>query len=435
MFLFCASMLLIYSHISSPRLQYTCSFIFRELLGIDYKLTIDSEKFRLHEGPKINYSDKKISDGEFYLPNHPILFEQSIRVQQINCFTHQEKKAFFKTEEGDFLFDVLAASFYLITRYEEYLDHVKDNYGRFAHENSLAYQEGFLKIPVVNFWVLQFSKALSAKFPGLPIKSPAFRFVPTYDIDIAYSYKHKGLLRNIGGFLKNPSLNRLRVLLGSRNDPFDCYDWLHQLHQQHQLNPIYFFLVAEKTEAFDKNISPQSDSMWKLTQKHAKTYRIGLHPSWQSGDNSSLLIKEKLQLESMCARKITSSRQHYIRFNLPEGYQRLTEAGIKDDYSMGYGTINGFRASVASSFFWYNLEKEKQSDLRIHPFCFMDANSFYEQQQNTQQTQEELTRYIEVCKEAAGTMISIWHNNILGTAKGFEGWRTLYEQFIVRVQR
>jgi hypothetical protein len=130
----------------------------------------------------------------------------------------------------------------------------------------------------------------------------------------------------------------------------------------------------------------------------------------------------------------TQSRQHYIRFNLPEGYQRLISVGITDDYSMGYGSINGFRASVAVSFYWYDLEKEEQTILRIHPFCFMDANSFYEQRQNAEKTFEELMHYLSVCKEVNGTLITIWHNNFLGTANEFSGWKEMYEQFIAQVQ-
>ena len=89
-------MVLIYSHISSSRLQYICSFIFKEQLGLDYKLTIDSEAFKNHSGAKINYSDSKITDDEFYMQNHPLLFENDIKEQQVNCFTANGNKAFFK---------------------------------------------------------------------------------------------------------------------------------------------------------------------------------------------------------------------------------------------------------------------------------------------------------------------------------------------------
>ena len=101
---------------------------------------------------------------------------------------------------------------------------------------------------------------------------------------------------------------------------------------------------------------------------------------------------------------------------------------------MGYGSINGFRSSVASSFYWYNLEKEEQTALRIHPFCFMDANSFYEQRQNAEQTLTELMHYLSVCKQVNGNLITIWHNNFLGISNEFNGWKEMYERFIAQAQ-
>jgi len=437
-FLFCVTMLLIYSHTITARLQYMCSFIFKEMMGIDYTLVIDSEKFRTHDGPKVNYSNSSISANEFFIENQPLLFQRQIQKQEITCFTTNNNKVFFKTENGDFPFDLLAAAFYLLTRYEEYLPHEKDMYGRYHFEDSLAYKERFLNLPLINIWIQNFADALKLKFPSLHVQLSTFNFVPTYDIDIAYSYKHKGLLRNIGGFLKDPSAERIKVLTGKMKDPFDCYAWLNQLHQQYNLQPVYFFLVAERNSGYDKNILPQKDIMWKLVKHHSKKYDIGLHPSWQSGDDKSLIKKEKELLEEMSDKANANSiksRQHYIRFNLPEGYQRLIAAGITDDYSMGYGSINGFRASVASAFYWYDIEKEEQTGLRIHPFCFMDANSFYEQKQDTQQTLEELKQYLWVCKQVGGTLITVWHNNFLGTAAAFAGWKEIYEQFILQVRQ
>jgi len=431
-------MVLIYSHITSPRLQYICSFLFKELMGVDFSITIDSEQFRNYGGVKINYSDQEIQHSTFNMEGNSLLFDEIIIQQEIICFDVNGNKAFFRTHNSDFPFDIFAASFYLLTRYEEYLPHEKDMYGRYAHGNSLAFREGFLNLPLVNIWVREFAKKLKEKFPMFNVQLPIFNFEPTYDIDIAYSYKYKGLLRNIGGFIKSPSAERIKVLAGSANDPFDSYEWLHQLHQRYNLQPLYFFLVPEKNGRYDKNILPHKNAMWKLVKLHAGKYSIGLHPSWQSGDMPSLLKKEKMQLEAMAGNdgiNITRSRQHYIRFDLPGSYNKLIEAGFTDDYSMGYGSINGFRASVASSFNWYNLEEEEETALRIHPFCFMDANAYYEQKQDTAKTIEELMHYLSACKGVNGTFSCIWHNNFLGTAKEFEGWRELYEQLIVQVQR
>ncbi|MBK6633261.1 MAG: hypothetical protein IPG38_02110 [Chitinophagaceae bacterium] len=180
---------MIYSHTGSARLLYICSFIFKEHLGLPFQLTIDSEKFRAHAGPKINYSDLAITAGELHIQNHSLLFEQNIKYQPVDRFTVNNYPAFFKTANGDFPFDILAASFYLITRYEEYLPHEKDMYGRYHHENSLAYKEGFLKIPLINYWIHDLVNVLQEKYPALNMQLPVFSFHPTYDIDIAYSYK------------------------------------------------------------------------------------------------------------------------------------------------------------------------------------------------------------------------------------------------------
>jgi len=428
-------MVLIYSNITSSRLQYTCNFIFTELLGVEFAITVDSESFSNYDGVKVNYSDQSFASATLNLSPAALLFETGIQLQPITCFEVNGYKAFFKNNAGDFPFDIFAATFYLFSRYEEYLPHTKDSYGRYAHENALAYKEGFLDLPLINIWVNDFAVTIKNRFPAFNLQHSTFSFLPTYDIDIAYSYKYKGLARNLGGFLASPSLSRIKVLLGLQKDPFDTYAWLNELHRKNNLTPIYFFLLAEKNSVYDKNILPHKHAMWQLVQQHAKKYTVGIHPSWQSGDNDALLKKEIEEFAAMVQAPAngmapTISRQHYIRFNLPGGYQKLIDAGITDDYSMGYGSINGFRASVANSFMWYDLQQEQQTTLRIHPFCFMDANAFYEQDFSTAQANEELLHYYTTCKKLDTPLITIWHNNFFGTDQQFEGWREMYAQFI-----
>ncbi len=427
-------MVLLYSHINSPRLQYVADFIFKELLGVEVSIVTDIDYFKNYNGVKINYSTDSFDDA-FSIQPHTLLFENSIQPQIIDCFDHNSNKAFFKTTKGDHPFDIFAATFYLISRYEEYLPHDKDEYGRYSHTNSLAFKQNFLSLPLVNIWVNELGETLKGKFSMFNAQYSMFSFNPTYDIDMAFSYKHKGVVRNAGGFLRSPSFERIAVLLGIKKDPFDSYEWMDKLHEENNLQPIYFFLVAAKNGKYDKNILLHKNIMHKLTKQYADKYSIGLHPSWQSGDDHALLQKEKEHLEIMSGATITSSRQHYIRFELPGTYERLIAAGITADYSMGYGTINGFRASVASLFYWYDLRKEEQTALRIYPFCFMDANAFYEEHLSAEAAYEELLHYYTVCKKVNGTLITIWHNNFLGTGAAFEGWRAMYERFIAQVQR
>jgi hypothetical protein len=427
---------IVYTHKITPRLRFITDFIGKEITGKPFVLTDDVEVFKNYNGPKINYSNSRISDDELIINNSLLLFETTIKEQDVACFETNGFKAFFKTT-GDYPFDVFAASFYLLSRYEEYLPHKKDMYGRYAHENSLAYKEGFLDLPLVNIWVEDFKKVLKEKFPQLTIHYSRFTFQPTYDIDEAYSYKHKGWLRTLGGSLKSivsgewsTLSERMKVLNGRLKDPFDSFDEMDALHEKHHLKPIYFFLVPASNARYDKNILPSQPAMQQLIKRHAEKYPVAIHPSWQSGDDESLLEKEIETLETITGKKITASRQHYIRFTLPEGYRRLIRNGITGDYSMGYGSINGFRASVASEFYWYDLEKDETTQLLLHPWCFMEANSFFEQKHSPEQAFEEMLHYYHAVKSVNGTLITLWHNTFLGTAQLYAGWGEQYRKFI-----
>jgi hypothetical protein len=433
-------MLLIYTPQSTTRLQYICKFIFEEMLGISYSLTLDEVNFSKHDGYKINYSHKDF-DNSFQIKPHGLLFQNGIKPQEIIYRKEDDTTIFFKTGSEHFSFDIFSAIFYLISRYEEYLPHEKDMYGRYAHINSVAHKEGFLNLPLVNIWLAKFKVKLKNHFATLNFQlsirlrtDKLFNFQPTYDIDMAWSYKEKGLWRNIGGFFKKPSWERLVTLFTKKQDPFDCYRFLDDTHTLYNLNPIYFFLVAKENGQYDKNILPTNNAMQSLIQQHATKYSIGIHPSWKSNDDVNIVKEEIKTLEKITQKKITSSRQHYIKFDLPNGYNKLIELGIKDDYSMGYGTINGFRASVASSYNWYDLENEKITTLRIHPFCFMDANSHYEQKQTVEESYKELMHYYLLCKKYDTTLITIFHNSFLGSSKEFEGWAAMYKKFITQLQ-
>ena len=76
------------------------------------------------------------------------------------------------------------------------------------------------------------------------------------------------------------------------------------------------------------------------------------------------------------------------------------------------------------------LKKKSKQPYCLFPFCYMEANSFYEQKYYPQQALEEMRHYYKVVKSVNGTFIMIWHNHFLGTDRLYAGWREVYEQFI-----
>ncbi len=438
--------IIVYSTQPSPRVEYIVSTLMNAMGLNKIHFTNDQIIYTNSTEIKCNYSSNPVANNELWIQPCALLFEQGIHKHDIDFSTwnttlsglnSNNLPCFFPTTKGDLPFDIFAAAFYLLTRYEEYLPHIKDMYGRYAHENSLAFQHNFLTIPLVNLWIKELQKIINQKYTGIQLLPTAFKFIPTYDIDIAWSYLHKGFVRNAGGFVRDlmkvklHSLKeRLQTITGKTKDPFDCYDWLYNVHESKKFKPIYFFLVAAQNKGLDKNILPDNNAMQKLIKAHAEKYKIGIHPSWQSSDKSEILLNEIKLLSKITGKAVNKSRQHYLRMSLPKTYQELIAAGITDDYSMGYGSINGFRASYCLPYNWYDLENEKNTNLTIHPFCLMDANSFFEQHFNIDQALDEMKYYANIVKQVNGELITIWHNHFLGTDKMFDGWRKVYYSFI-----
>jgi hypothetical protein len=403
-----------------------------ELFGQVPFYTTDVKTLKTADGARVNYDPENI-EGSYQVWPSGLLGETGTRNLKIPIAEWKGTKVLFPVA-SDHSFDIFSAIFYLLSRYEEYLPHEEDEYGRYSHTNALAWRENFLDLPLVDQWIAEFGTILKEKFPTITLRNKTFKFLPTYDIDEAWSFRYKPFLISVGGMLKDVlkgKISRVRrrsgVRKGKIQDPFDAYDWMDDLHREFKLDPVYFFLVAAKRGKYDRNIPPTEPAFRELVKNISSKYRVGVHPSWQSGDRGTERIEKEL-LEEISGKKINNSRQHFIRFKLPATYRRLISSGITDEYSMGYGSVNGFRASASFPFYWYDLEKEQQTSLRIHPFCFMDANSFFEEKQAAAEAREEMKAYYQKVKKLNGCFSCIWHNTFLGTDPLFKGWREAYRQ-------
>ena len=118
--------------------------------------------------------------------------------------------------------------------------------------------------------------------------------------------------------------------------------------------------------------------------------------------------------------------------SLPDTYHQLLQAGIYKDFSMGYGSINGFRASYCMPFPWYDLSTELQTELTIYPYCYMEANSIFEQKFSPAEALDEMEQYCAITKQFNGTFITIFHNHLLTEQPGQIDWRNMYQQFLER---
>ena len=191
-------MVLVYSHKITNRINYIFQLIFRDILNVEVQLTSNVEDFENHSGVKFSYGKNPLNDELFFGAEH-LLFERGIKYYDLSFIEFDSLPAFFPVYHKNSVlpFDVFSAAFYLVSRYEEYLPYRKDEYGRFSANESIAFQKGFLLKPVVNIWAYQIGNILKEKFLGFEFSGHKYNFIPTIDIDAAWSYKQKGLIQNI----------------------------------------------------------------------------------------------------------------------------------------------------------------------------------------------------------------------------------------------
>jgi hypothetical protein len=426
----------IYCHASTTRLKYIFNLIMVEILQVEYYFVNNKEQFAAIEGPKFSYSDHPVGD-ELFFYSVKLLFEKGIEDQQVAVFDWQGVKALFSTHPKYALpFDPFAASFYLVSRYEEYLPHLRDNHDRYDTTESIAFQKNFLGKPLVNIYANLIKELLLQRFPQLNFPVRKYRFISTIDIDNAWAFLEKGLMRTLGAYARSlvtldfdEFAQRTRVLAGLEKDPYDTYDLQFEMQHKHKFRAIYFFLLGEYG-INDKNVPVDSRKFRSLIKSIADYAEAGIHPSYGSNRNPLQLKRELNELSKILKREVTKSRQHFLILKLPETYRRLIELDITDDYTMGYALQVGFRASICTPFYFYDLDNEQITSLRIHPFAVMDATLKYYMKVRPEQAMSYILPLIKEVKNVNGDFISLWHNESLSENKLWAGWQNVYREMV-----
>ncbi|TXG38783.1 polysaccharide deacetylase family protein [Seonamhaeicola maritimus] len=423
-------MLLVYTHQISPRVRYVFKHICSRILGVEIDFTTKIEKFIAHGSLKMSYTKQQLGN-EFFIKSHDMMFEQGLSDIEVHVQDWDNTKGFFSIgDKGGLPFDIFASSFYLLSRYEEYLPHVKDEYGRFTATQSLAYKHDFLHQPVVDIWAYKFKEALQKQFPDFEFPTRNYCIKPIIDVPSAYDYKLKGIMRTIGGTIKDLFQLRFRslylrfmVLLGFKHDPYDTFKYIINRQKSSEFKFLFFFLIGDYS-TYDKGINPNKKSFVSLIKHVADYCNVGLKTSFFAIDNIDVLKKEKNRMEDILNNPLQSSRQSFSKLNLPESYRNLIDLEIKEDYTMGYVNHIGFRAGSCTPFFFYDLDYEIQTPLKICSYQLMDYALL--KNKSLLDKKKVLNETIREIKQVNGEFVAVFHNYTFSELERWDGFKELF---------
>ncbi|WP_373057142.1 polysaccharide deacetylase family protein [Zunongwangia sp. H14] len=406
-------MLLIYTQKITPRIIYIFKHLCTAILGISIKFTTKIEEFIAHDGMKLSYG-KQALGKELFIQKVDLLTEQGFSEVEIKVLPWEDSVCFFAVPEASALpFDIFAASFYLLSRYEEYAPHVKDEAERFPVSESLAYQKGFLSSPVVDKWALKFRKVLEERFPDIEFQPRVFEASAVMAVENIFAYRNKGVLRSIAGlnrdllqFNFHKVFDRIKVSFRAKKDPFNIFEELIAFIKAHKLKMFFMFQLSNFS-IHDRNINYNripGRSVIKYVGDYAK---VGLLQGYYAVRDMKSLKTEKLRMENI----VHSSLDHVLNsrhdLGLPENYNNLVELEVHNDFSMGYPDALGFRAGTCTPFLFYDINMEVTTPLMLHPYIF---NSHIYKEVREEQVYEEVNKALNQVKEVGGTFRAIFKN-------------------------
>lgn len=420
--------ILVFARQHSPRLQYVLEVLLGGVLGTNWQFSSSPDELQQWTGPCIQYGDNIEAKKGLFIPSCGLLSETGIRPIDVSVNQVDGWPVLFMTDQtdADLPFDLFAMTFFLVSRYEEYLPFEADAHGRYAGSCSVACKNGFLHRPIINEWAGRLKALLIAKYPEWVCPDPTFRALFTCDVDLAWAYLQRPWWRILGAFARDALagnwhifFERVGVLLKTKPDPFfEAFSKLGAIQQKQ----LYFFLLGDRSN-FDKNIHPDNPVFQKLIKHIAANFETGIHPSYLSHQiGEPQIIKEINRLKAISGTAVLNSRQHFLLLRFPETYRRLIKAGIRHDFSMGYADQIGFRAGIANPFAWYDLLQEQATQLVVHPFQVMDVTLKDYMHLTPEQAIDHCLRMRKIVAETGGEFCLLWHNSSFSALWGWEGW-------------
>ncbi len=420
------------SYIIRTLLQYYCGIEIEIVSGkgqVHYELTWDDKSIII----KDQFFGLTFV-GETYLATDRIpqnVIRTTRRELEGIIGIYGEEKIDITTDQIVCDIDLFASAYFMLTRWEESVGHHEDIHGRFPAKNALIVKSGYILRPVVDEYVALLKNwLLRLGYPVAENKSK-FTVVPTCDVDIPFywlrSPKWKVLL---SGFIKHRSFTKFKeerksiedVKSGRQQDPYDTFDTMMSLAEKANLR-FRFHMIGGGETKFERFYTVRDERIITLMKSFTdRRHEIALHPSYNAFHNLKMIEQERAEVTKYSGQKITASRQHYLRFALPDTWRHLSTAFITEDSTMGYAAEPGFRCGTSKPFPVFDIHQQKQLPLIERPLLIMDVSLRMYKNFTVEESIAYCQQIIDQVKKHDGELVILWHNSSLSDMEGWGGW-------------
>lgn len=424
--------------------KYSYSYVFEHRYGLNYEISF-LENFQDHILIKLpNGKNLKIVDIFFNISNdswlsyeslikNPLLnidlkntvFETIIQDSQLPILIGNKKKEIYSDEMLNV--DIIGSIFYLLSGYEEYVIKEKNQFGNFPHEESINFKANFLKRPLVDEYVNILWEIMYCNCDSLLRKIEKYEFTTTHDIDNPFMYYNNNFYTHIkgslGDLIKRFSFYQFLIrtqsyYLQGKNDPYNTYNLLMNLSEKYGIKSTFYFKNSLNNSSTDHPYKINTKALNKIfINIDNRNHFIGFHPSYDTFENEKLLSEEINSFRNHCTQlnvkqEIFKVRQHYLRYSTPITSLIQEKNNFKEDSTLGYSNITGFRRGTCHTFKIFDLSNRKIINIIEKPLILMEVSLPFETN-NYNEKYEISKNLVNTCKFYNGNFVLLWHNQAL----------------------
>lgn len=435
----------------TSEIEYTCSVVFTEWIGIKYELIYSEQDYLL-----ISFGEKelKINASFFIKASSDWLGQSSMPVLPLKLYNLSELKSILSSDIHireaqlpvlygipkikfnecciDCGIDIFGGIFFMISRYEEIVVKGRDNYNRFSGKSSIAYKENFIFRPIVNEYLELLFSMLLYLCPNLTRNKMRFQMIPTHDVDIPFFCFNQSLARfarRIGGdILKRKSFtlafedyctwDSVRKN-GLESDPFYTFDFIMSESEKRNLQSAFYFLPSSSPEMNMKYPITLLEMRSLLQKIDNRGHEIGIHGCYGTYLNqkvfaSDVCLLNKTMESCGIKQKLRGGRQHILQWQNPDTFRIWDTVGMDYDSTLSFADVAGFRCGTCYEYSVFDISKRKKLSLKERPLIAMECTILAPRYMNMGLTDNALMlfkRLKDACKYYGGNFVLLFHNN------------------------
>lgn len=331
--------------------------------------------------------------------------------------------------------DLFAATFFMLSRWEEHVRPERDQHGRFPAAASTALRHGFLDRPVVDEWAALLGRMLERL--GYRWQRPRRQYALDFSCDVDHPrlwWSPWGRLRSLAGSLRRERPGQalaywLKNHVFQARDPYDVFDdWMGRLERAGWRGQFNF--LGERAADSDCYYPLGHPFVQDLVQKIAQRgHVVGFHPSYEAHEDAGQFGRELESLRRCLPAPVQSGRQHYLRFSAPDTWRRWAEAGLLEDGTLGYAEAEGFRCGMCRDFPVFDFLRRETLPLRERPLVAMDVTLAHYQGYDPETGLARLLALQAQVQKHAGSFSLLWHNSSWNSPE-WQAWQPVLAHFL-----